>query len=529
MCGTTTFNINRIPIPTSSAPLIAKVPKNKYILSLRDGIFPEMKIQIETVDTKEKMEVDALLDSGATGLYVDREFVKKNRLNTRKLHTPIPVYNVDGTQNAQGSISEVIDFIMKIDDHNERATFAVTGLGKKNLIVGESWLKIHNPEIDWITGKIKFTHCPRRCDVKIKHDRMVWKKKKADEDRIFMVFQEHPLEESSIRNISQNLAIEAEKKKIKKSFEEIVPSAYHRFKAVFAKESFDEMPHSRLWDHAIELKPGSKRFAGKIYNLSPDEQKQLEVFLDENLKSRCIHPSKSLMASPFLFIKKKSGELRPIQDYRKLNDMTIKNSYPLPLILELIDKLKGAKIFTKLDICWGYNNVHIKTGDEWKAAFITNFGLFEPLVMFFGLTNSPDTFQTMMNHLFMDLIACGSVVIYMDDILIFTASLEEHCRIVAEVLQILQDNKLFLKPEKCDFEKAQIDYLGLIVSFNRIMMDPVKVQGIADWPQLTNLTEVRSFLGFCNFYRCFIRNFSQIAKPLNELMQKDKKWTWDLQ
>src|SRR5712692_1617066 len=144
------------------------------------------------------------------------------------------------------------------------------------------------------------------------------------------------------------------------------------------------------------------------------------------------------MASPFFFIKKKSGELRPIQDYRKLNNMTIKNSYPLPLISELIDKLKGAKVFTKLDIRWGYNNVHIQEDDEWKAAFITNHGLFEPLVMFFGLTNSPTTFQTMMNHLFRDLIACGSVIVYMDDILIFTASLEEHCQIMAEVLQILQ-------------------------------------------------------------------------------------------
>src|SRR5229473_3737543 len=316
--------------------------------------------------------------------------------------------------------------------------FAVTGLGKKNLIVGESWLKIHNPEIDWITGKIKFTRCPRRCDVRVKHDRMTWKEKKTEEDRIFMVFQEHPLEENSIRNISQNLAIEAEKKKIKKSFEEIVPTAYHHFKAVFAKESFDEMPPSRPWDHAIELKPGSKPFAGKIYNLSPDEQKQLEVFLDENLKSGCICPSKSPMASPFFFIKKKSGELRPIQDYRKLNNMTIKNSYPLPLISELIDKLKGAKMFTKLSICWGYNNVCIQTGDEWKAAFITNQGLFEPLVMFFGLMNSPATFQTMMDSIFADLISQGLVLVYIDDILIYGGrNPKEHQNIVRQVLHIL--------------------------------------------------------------------------------------------
>src|SRR3954451_8819303 len=136
------------------------------------------------------------------------------------------------------------------------------------------------------------------------------------------------------------------------------------------------------------------------------------------------------MASPFFFVKKKDGKLRPVQDYRKLNEMTIKNRYPLPLIQELVDKLKGAKYFTKLDIRWGYNNVRIKEGDEWKAAFRTNRGLFEPLVMFFGLTNSPATFQTMMNDLFRELIDQGVVIVYMDDILIHTTTLEEHRKVV---------------------------------------------------------------------------------------------------
>ena len=132
------------------------------------------------------------------------------------------------------------------------------------------------------------------------------------------------------------------------------------------------------------------------------------------------------MTSPFFFIKKKDGSLRPVQDYQKLNEMTIKNRYPLPLIPKLIDKLKDAKYFTKLDIRWGYNNVQIKDGDEWKAAFRTNRGLFEPLVMFFGLTNSPATFQTMMNHLLRELVLDGVVVVYLDDIMIFTKTLEEH-------------------------------------------------------------------------------------------------------
>ncbi len=143
------------------------------------------------------------------------------------------------------------------------------------------------------------------------------------------------------------------------------------------------------------------------------------------------------MASPFFFIKKKDGKLRPVQDYRKLNKMTIKNRYPLPLISELMDKLWGTKYFSKLDIRWGYNNVRIKSGDEWKAAFRTNRGLFEPTVMFFGLTNSPATFQWMMNDIFKNLIASGTITVYLDDILIMSKTKEEHRRITRKVLKVL--------------------------------------------------------------------------------------------
>ncbi len=143
------------------------------------------------------------------------------------------------------------------------------------------------------------------------------------------------------------------------------------------------------------------------------------------------------MASPFFFVKKKDGKLQPVQDYCKLNEMTIKNQYPLPLISELMDKLWGTKYFSKLDVRWGYNNVCIKSGDEWKAAFRTNRGLFKPTVMFFGLTNSPATFQWMMNDIFKDLITSGAVTVYLDDILIMSKTKEEHRCITCKVLKIL--------------------------------------------------------------------------------------------
>ncbi len=180
--------------------------------------------------------------------------------------------------------------------------------------------------------------------------------------------------------------------------------------------------------------------------------------------------------------------------------MTIKNQYPLPLISELIDKLRGAKYFTKLDIHWGYNNVRIKEGDEEKAAFRTNRGLFEPTVMFFGLTNSPAMFQWMMNDIFHDLIGEGKVTIYLDDILIFSKDLGEHQRIVKRVLQRLRENKPFLKVEKCEFEVLETEYLGVITSENSIRMDPIKIARIAEWPTPTKKRELQSFLGFTNFY-----------------------------
>jgi len=227
------------------------------------------------------------------------------------------------------------------------------------------------------------------------------------------------------------------------------------------------------------------------------------------------------------FIKKKDGSLQLVQDYRALNAVTVKNRYPLPLISELVSQLRGAKYFTKLDVQWGFNNVHIKPRDEWKAAFRTNRGLFEPLVMFFGMTNSPATFQTMMNDIFRTLIAKGIVVVYLDDILIFTRIEEEHERAVQRVLEVLAEHKLFLRPEKCEFHRKEIEYLGLVISENKVAMDPVKVAGVCDWPTPENRTDVQAFIGFVNFYRRFIRDFSTIARPLFDLTRSNQAWNWD--
>ena len=226
------------------------------------------------------------------------------------------------------------------------------------------------------------------------------------------------------------------------------------------------------------------------------------------------------MASPFFFRKKPDGlGLRPIQDYRKLNESTIKNRYPLLLIGELVDKLKGSRVFTKLDIQWGYNNVRIKEGDKWKAAFRTNQGLFEPTVMFFGLTNSPATFQAMMNTLFHDLIQQGKVVIYLDDILIFTKDITEHRIIVKEVLEILRQNKLYLKPAKCKMEKDEIKYLGMIIGHGKVRMDPIKVNTVRNWkePRTKNQEGTANVPWLCQFLSTLYQGIQQRSKTINKV------------
>ncbi|KAF8828491.1 hypothetical protein HHX47_DHR3000186 [Lentinula edodes] len=287
---------------------------------------------------------------------------------------------------------------------------------------------------------------------------------------------------------SQQLAEEANHDKPIKTFEEMVPEQYQDFKKVFS-ESASELPAHQPWDHAINLVPGAPAtMQTKIYPMSLNKQEELDRFLEENLWKGYIVPSKSPISLPVFFVKKKDGKLCFVQDYQKLNEYTVKSRYPLPLVADIISQLQGARYFTKFDVRWGYNNIQIK-----KGVFTTTRGLFEPKVMFFGLTDSPATFQAPMNAIFADLIAAGKVAVYLDDILIFSNDLKEHRQVVREVLTRLEKHDLHLCPEKCKFEQQQIEYLGLIISEGEVKMDLVKVAAVCDWPVPNNLRELRGF------------------------------------
>jgi len=209
------------------------------------------------------------------------------------------------------------------------------------------------------------------------------------------------------------------------------------------------MPTKKIWDHAIDLKETFKPRKGRIYPLLKNEREEVQNFMKDQLRKGYIRPSKSPQTSPVFFVGKKDGSKRMVMDYHNLNDQIVKNNYLLPLITDLINNMGSKKVFTKMDLRWRFNNVRIKEGDEWKGAFTTHIGSFEPAVMFFGMTNSPATFQAMINEILRDLINKEKVMAFVDDVLVETETKEGYDEIVEEILKRLEENDLYIKPEKC--------------------------------------------------------------------------------
>ena len=306
----------------------------------------------------------------------------------------------------------------------------------------------------------------------------------------------------------------------------LVPEKFHRWIKVFGKKQSERIPTRKLWDHAIDVREGFMPRKGKVYPLSREEREEVREFVREQLRKGYIRPSKSPQTALVFFVGKKDGKKRMVQDYHYLNEWTIKNNYPLPLISDVLENIGTKKIFTKMDLRWGYNNIRIKEGDEWKAAFMTPEGLFEPTVMFFGLTNSPATFQAMMNELLRDLTNMGRVAVFIDDVIVGTEMEKGHDELVAEVIKRLEENDLYVKPEKCKWRVRKVEFLGVVIGPEGIKMEKEKVKGVLEWLTPKCVKDVQKFLGLANYYRQFIEGFATVARPLHDLVKKDKKWEW---
>ena len=273
--------------------------------------------------------------------------------------------------------------------------------------------------------------------------------------------------------------------------EAFLPEWCNDFSNVFSEKTHDKLPPHQPYDHTIDLKPTFTPKIAKVYSLNPLEMETCKAFVKEHLKTGRIIPSKSPQASPFFFVPKKNGTLHPCQDYWYLNSHTIRNTYPLPLILELIDNMKDSTIFTKFDIRWGYNNIHLQEEDQWKAAFITPLELFEPTVMFFGFCNAPPTFQAFMNHICSDMIVEKWLKVYMDDMGIHTKDdLPLHHKRTQRVLQHLRKHGLMVKLSKTIFNAPRMEFLGMIISQGKVEMDGKKLEAIQNWKPPTSVKAV---------------------------------------
>jgi len=314
-------------------------------------------------------------------------------------------------------------------------------------------------------------------------------------------------------------------KETSKTNKKPIPLEYHEFLEVFTEKEPVALPPHRTQDHHIPLEEGKTPPYEPLRPLNEDKMKALRGYLEINEKRGWIHASTSPVGAPIHFVTKKDGGLRLCVDYRQLNDITIKDRTPLPLIGESLDQLSSATIYTKLDIRDAYYNLRIAKGDEWKTAFRTRYGLFEYCVMPFRLTNAPASFQRWMNEILSDYLDIFWVA-YLDDILVFSPNEETHREHVRAVLPRVRDTGLLLKASKCEFHTTETEYLGYVISPQGLRMDEEKIQTIKDWKEPTNVKGIQSFLGFTNFYQRFIKDYSKITMPLSSLTRKEKAWEW---
>ena len=515
--------------PRSHNPIVGserEVSREKKYLNMPTpftGKRPVVKFLLSWEGEEKSLPVRCLLDTGSTSFLISDVFVEMFFVPKVKRDVPVPIFDFEGKLVPGAGQAFTHPLIFQYNDHFCKETFEVASMeDSHDIIVPYWWLAKHQP--DGMFNKQATTlefplpacieHCTREgCNQFLIH---------YDTSLLDYPWDTHDVGViGSVKFATVSPTVEQVP---------VLPAEYSQYQNVFSRELADSLPPYRSFDHSIDLKPGEQPPWGPVYALSETELKALREYLDEMLETGKIRPSKSPAGAPILFVPKAHGRgLRLCVDYRGLNRVTIMNRYPLPLMNELRDRVQGATIFSKIDLKSGYNLVRIRQGDEWKTAFRTRYGHYEYLVMPFGLANAPATFQNMMNEVLRDLLDLG-VVVYIDDILIYSESIEQHHHLVKEVLSRLQANGLAGSLEKCEWNQRKVEFLGYIISAEGIGMSEDKIRSILDWPTPSRLRDVQSFLGFANFYRRFIDGFSRICKPLTDgLKGSEKLWSWSTQ
>ena len=432
--------------------------------------------------------IKILFDSGATHSFINEK--TQSKLGLKPCHAK-GAYKISTPRGNISSNTIISGVILEIGSKKFQTSLIRLGLDGIDVILGMDWMTLHKVTMDISERRIEINS---------------------------------PIEGAStlylpIRESVSSCAFVA----ITSHLEEI--PVVCDYPDVFP-DDLPGLPPDRDIEFLIELQPGTAPISKRAYRMPPKELAELKTQLQELLDKGYIRPSSSPWGCPALFVKKKDGCLRLCVDYRPLNAVTIKNKYPLPRIDVLFDQLSGAKVFSKIDLRSGYHQIKIRPCDIPKTAFSTRYGLYEYLVMSFGLTNAPAYFMYLMNSVFMTELD-KFVVVFIDDILIYSKNEEEHAEHLRIVLQRLRDHKLYAKFSKCEFWLDSVKFLGHTISSEGISVDPSKIQEVMDWKPPKSIHQIRSFLGLAGYYRRFVPDFSRIAKPMTELLKKGVKFVWD--
>jgi transposase InsO family protein len=481
----------------------------------------------------------ALLDSGASGSgFVDPAFAASCGLKLEPSDRLVQL--ADGTVvTAAGQVT--LDFTLntvKGPPVPFRSVFIATPLQGYHLVLGVGWLAEHDVLVGWRSRSLRINtpgRLPRQvrpievmeepksaarfATMTLKSLQRAMERKQVEE--LFLV-QARPIEEAG----EPTAAPTEEVKAASGATDPEVTKLLKEFKDVFPDQLPSGLPPGRGVEHSIQLKPDA--VPPRSRPLRHESSKDLSVmqkYIQEGIESGQLRVSNSPYGAMALIVKKKDGEPRVVIDYRGLNEITVKDKYPLPLMDELFDRVHGARYFTKIDLRSGFHQIRMAEADIEKTAFRTRYGSFEYTVLPMGLCNAPSTFMRLMNETFRDMLD-RCVLAFLDDILIYSRTREEHIGHVRQVLERLRKHKLYAKLSKCEWFQAEVEFLGHRIGRDGLAVSQDKVSAVQEWPAPKNVTEVRSFLGLAGFYRRFVKNFSLIARPLTELTHTDHKWEW---
>ena len=505
------------------------------------------RLLVFEINTAYGAKAKVLIDCGSTTDFISKRFVHKNNIPTVNTDQCQVVKLADGSKQLTCKIVE--QFPLFISSRSMKANLLVLPIENYDIILGMPWLRKHNPIIDWSTNSLHFPPTPLQLilaehgvtsksilstpssiskpPIEICHLSIKQIRKAVKQNELLYILWVRQSKATGAIEILNNVEIENDAQGALASKE--MQKLLGKYSDVFPEDLPKGLPPKRFIEHRIKLMPHDKPPFKNYQRLSPGDLDELKAEITRLLDQGFIRVAHSPFGCPVVFAKKPGDTKRRLCiDYRDLNRLTIKDKYPLPRVDELMDRLHGAKYFSKLDLRSGYHQVRIADEDIEKTAFNTRYGQYEFLVMPFGLTGAPSTFMALMNQLmapFLD----QFVVVYLDDILIYSKTLHEHMHHVESVLNVLRQNKLYCKQEKCEFLRKEVKFLGYLVGDEGLKVDPAKVEAVQTWPIPTNVRDVRSFLGFVGFYRKFIKDHSNICTPLSELTKTadGAKFEWN--